>query len=52
MRYNGKYTPDPQYNQGGINVVADALSKLDMEPYLNSKEILSLNASDPSGNVT
>ena len=51
MRYNGKYTPDPQYNQGGINVVADALSRLDMEPYPNPKEKPHIKASKPSGNI-
>ena len=39
-----KYTPDPRYNHGGINVVADALSRLDMEPYPNPKKILQLKS--------
>src|SRR5687768_15324590 len=38
--YIEEYSPDLQYIKGEKNVVADALSRLDMEPYPNPKEAL------------
>src|SRR5688500_2586597 len=38
--YIEEYSPDLQYIQGEDNVVADALSRLDMDPCSNPKEAL------------